>query len=58
MEQKIFRIQNNESLREIDQLLSAGWRVVSVTAQHVSAANGYSSTVVGGDMFIVLEKYT
>ena len=50
MEQKFLIV---DSAYDVNQYLDKGWRIVSVTAQHVSAGNSY---VERGKFAIVLER--
>jgi len=50
MEQKVII---TESQTEINQWLEKGWKIISVTARHVSAGASYA---VQGDFCFVLER--
>lgn len=56
MEQKVLI---TDSQYEVQTFLDKGWRVVSVTPQHVSASGGgqiYSTTTYEGKFCFVLER--
>lgn len=55
MEQKVII---GKSTTDIDNLLDKGWKVVSVTAQHVASASQYSTSAIYGDFCFVLERET
>ena len=40
----------------INEMLAAGWFVVSVTAQHVASAVSYSHGALAGEFCFVLKK--
>jgi len=53
MEQKVII---GKSTTDINNLLDKGWKIVSVTAQHVASATQYSAVPVHGDFCFVLER--
>jgi hypothetical protein len=57
-EQRVLVIGNeyaSEVQDKVDDIMKKGWRVVSVTAQHVASS---SSQVTRGGYFIVFERQT
>ena len=55
MKNQKFLITNDE--KAVNEWIDRGWKIVSVTAQHVSAGGGHAwSEIVKGKFAIVLEK--